>query len=221
MPFPRPFAHQLAGLFARRGACFVALVSLACGEAPPRPKEDLVRQGSLYLDPATLEPYSGAIFTTFEGSPNRIVQRASLREGHYDGPLEWYSGEGQLELRELYRDGTKEGPYEWYFESGHLYERGFYVDGLREGPYEAYYESGALYERGAYRAGAFDGPREWFFDNKLIERVTYADGRMDGPYERYTHDGGVELKGMLRDGQPCGAWLEAGETLSYPSCDDS
>jgi antitoxin component YwqK of YwqJK toxin-antitoxin module len=201
-------------------AGLIALFLLACSAPAPRPKEELLRQGSLYLDPATLEPYSGAIFTTFEGAPDRVVQRASLREGHYDGPLEWYSGEGQLELRELYRDGTKEGPYEWYFESGQVYERGFYIDGRREGPYEAYYESGELYERGSYRAGAFDGPREWFQDNRLIERVTYADGRVDGPYERYGEDGAIELSGTLRDGIPCGIWLEHGATVTHESCED-
>jgi hypothetical protein len=211
--FSRSFVRAVAGS--------IALAALGCSDPAPRPKAELLREGSLYLDPATLEPYSGAVFTTFAGSSDRIVQRASLREGHYDGPLEWYSGEGQLELRELYRDGTKEGPYEWYFESGQIYERGFYIDGLRDGPYEAYYETGELYERGAYRAGLFHGPREWYRDNRLIERVFYLDGRMEGPYERYTEGGALAVSGSLRDGLPCGAWVEDGVTTTYPVCDES
>jgi antitoxin component YwqK of YwqJK toxin-antitoxin module len=192
--------------------------ALGCSEPNPRPKDDLVRQGTLYLDPATLEPYSGTVFTTFQGSPPRIEQRASLRDGHYDGPFEWYFGKGQLSLRELYRDGRKEGPYEWYFESGRLYERGTYRNGRLDGPYEAYYESGDLYEKGSYLAGTFHGPREWYLDGRLIELVTYVGGRIDGPYERYTEHGVLDLKGMLENGQPCGTWLEDGGEITYPSC---
>ncbi|MGE0160753.1 MAG: toxin-antitoxin system YwqK family antitoxin [Gemmatimonadales bacterium] len=197
------------------------LVAAGCGEPPARPKSELLRQGSLYLDPVTLEPYSGAVFTTFAGSPPRIEQRASLRDGHYDGPFEWYFGKGQLALRELYRDGQKDGPYEWYFESGRLYERGTYVNGRLEGPYEAYYESGDLYEKGTYRAGAFHGPREWYLDGRLIELVTYADGRISGPYERYSETGELDSSGVLLDGLPCGDWLEGATRILHPPCVES
>lgn len=197
----------------------ILLGAIGCSEPNPRPRGDLVRQGSLYLSPETLEPYSGPVFTTSQGSPPRIEQRASLRDGHYDGPFEWYFGKGQLSLRELYRDGRKEGPYEWYFENGQLYEQGTYVNGMLEGPYQAYYESGEIYEKGTYRGGAFHGPREWYLDDQLIELVTYVDGRIEGTYERYTEDGALDIKGTLRDGLPCGAWLEDGATITYPSCD--
>jgi antitoxin component YwqK of YwqJK toxin-antitoxin module len=199
---------------------FILVGAVGCGPATPRPKDDLVRQGSVYLDPETLEPYSGTVFTTFQGSPPRIEQRVSLRDGHYDGPFEWYFGRGQLSLRELYQDGRKEGPYEWYFESGQLYERGTYRNGMLDGPYEAYYESGDLYEKGTYLAGAFHGPREWYLADQLIELVTYRHGSIDGPYERHAEDGAIDLQGMLHDGQPCGAWLEDGETITYPTCTD-
>jgi hypothetical protein len=220
----RPHAEgvRTAGHRVIRGvACALALVAYGCDEPVARPKSELLLQGSLYLDPATLEPYSGPVFTTFGGSPPRIEQRASLRDGHYDGPFEWYFGKGQLALRELYRDGRKDGPYEWYFESGRLYERGTYVNGRLDGPYEAYYESGDLYERGTYRAGAFHGPREWFLGGRLIERVTYADGRISGAYERYDENGGLDLSGTLLDGQPCGTWLEGRVTITYPVCSET
>jgi hypothetical protein len=192
--------------------------ALGCSDPEPRPKSELVRQGDLYLHPSTLEPYSGPVYTTFADAPFEVEQRASLREGHYDGPFEWYFGNRQLSLREVYREGMKDGPYEWYFENGGLYERGTYEHGRREGPYQAYYESGKLYERGTYRSGAFDGPREWYLDDRLIERVSYADGRMEGPYERYTSEGELDLKGRLQDGQPCGVWIERQATVTYPSC---
>jgi hypothetical protein len=55
----------------------LAISVAACTEPPARPKADLLRQGTLYLDPATLEPYSGPVFTMFGGSPPRIEQRAT------------------------------------------------------------------------------------------------------------------------------------------------
>jgi len=201
-------------------AAVLVLGALGCAEPGARPKDDLLLEGSLYLDPETLEPYSGPVFTTLPGSSSEIEQRASLRDGHYDGAFEWYFGEGRLALRELYRDGKKDGPYEWYFESGRLYERGTYVNGVLEGPYEAYYESGNLYERGTYRSGAFHGPRAWYLGGQLIELATYVEGRLEGPYERYKETGEVELKGMLHDGQPCGAWLEqSGAIRQHPPCE--
>jgi len=195
------------------------LAALAgCSEPEPRPKAELVRQGDLYLNPTTLEPYSGPVFTTFADAPMEVEQRASLHEGHYDGPFEWYFGNRRLSLREVYREGMRDGPYEWYFENGRLYERGTYERGTREGPYEAYYETGKLYERGTYLHGAFHGPREWYLDDQLIERVTYVEGRMEGPYVRYTSEGELDLEGYLQDGQPCGVWIEHGATVTYPRC---
>jgi hypothetical protein len=194
------------------------LLGLACSEPEPRPADELLRQGDVYLHPTTLQPYSGPVFTTFADAPLQVEKRASLRDGHYDGPFEWYFGNRQLSLREVYREGRKDGPYEWYFESGQLYERGTYVGGLREGPYEAYYEDGLLYEKGTYRAGAFDGPRQWFLSDRLIELVTYRNGRIEGAYERYDTRGVLDLKGWLQDGQPCGVWHEGQAQVTYPSC---
>lgn len=197
---------------------FVLVLTVGCSEPAPRPRSELLRQGGLYLHPATLEPYTGPVYTTFADEPLQVEQRASLRQGQYDGPFEWYFANRRLSVREVYRDGVKDGPYEWYFESGRLYERGTYENGLREGPYEAYYESGQLYERGAYRRGTFHGPREWYLDGRLIELVTYVDGRMEGPYERYTSAGALELQGHLQDGEPCGVWIERKATVTYPRC---
>jgi len=138
-------------------AVFVILLSgVGCSVPRPLPKDELVRRDGVYLHPLTLEPYSGSVYTTSAGTPGRVEERASLRDGHYDGPFEWYFGGGQLSLREVYRDGRKDGPYEWYFSSGKLYERGTYENGKREGPYEAYYENDGMRERGRRtgRAGA-------------------------------------------------------------------
>jgi hypothetical protein len=202
----------------RTALLVVLLQGIGCSAPDPRPTDELIREGDTYLHPTTHEPYSGPVFTTFAHAPLQIEKRASLREGHYDGPFEWYFGNRQLSVREVYRGGLKDGPYEWYFESGRLYEKGTYVDGHLEGPYQAYYETGQLYERGTYRDGEFDGPRQWFLAEQLIEQVTYVRGRIRGPYERLGADPSLDLKGWLEDGQPCGAWAEGEVTVTYPPC---
>lgn len=197
----------------------VALVaSTACGGLDERPVDELVRMGDLYLEPETMEPFSGLALATFEDRPGVVAERLSPREGEYDGPYEVLFEGRRLSSKELYQDGVKHGRYEWYFENGQLFEEGTYVEGRLDGPYRAYWENGDLYEEGTYRNGRFDGPRRWYLDGRLIELVTYRDGVMDGLYERYLEDGTLDLKGMLRDGSPCGMWIESDSTIPYPSC---
>ena len=199
-------------------AVLPVLAALACAHPNPRPMDELVRQGDVFLDPETLEPYSGTAFSTFDEQPLVIEERLTLRAGTYDGPYEAYFANRKLSSKEVYQNGRKHGPYAWYSDSGRLFEEGTYHQGVLDGPYEAYWESGELYERGTYLAGDFDGPRAWYLRGELIERVTYVNGVIDGPYERFHVDGTIDLLGVLRDGAPCGMWLEGMTTITYPPC---
>ncbi len=199
----------------------VLLVGTACTEPEPRPVAELLRQGDVFLDPDTFEPYSGTVFATFDDQPLVIAQRLSLRDGAYDGPYEAYFENRQLSAKEMYENGVKHGPYEWYFENGRIFEEGTYHDGHLDGKYRAYWDSGDLYEDGTYNHGEFEGPRKWYLDGRLIELVTYRNGVMDGPYERYSEDGTLDMQGSLLAGAPCGVWKEGPATVRYPSCSDS
>jgi hypothetical protein len=183
-----------------------------------RPMEDLVRRGDLYLDPETLEPFTGTTFATFAHQPRVIAERATLRQGTFDGPYETYFADRTLSTKEVYRSGRREGPYEWYFASGRLFERGTFSDGVRHGPYEAYWEDTELHERGTYRDGVIDGVREWYLGSSLVVRVTYRRGVVEGLYERYEANGLLRSRGILAAGRPCGHWFESSTTISYPPC---
>jgi antitoxin component YwqK of YwqJK toxin-antitoxin module len=203
-------------------AVLVASFTTAVCTAPEaRAVEDLVRESGIYLDPVTMEPYSGPAFATFSGQPSVVAQRLRMKDGAYHGPFEAYFENHQLSSKEMYEAGVKHGPYEWYFDSGRLFEKGTYHEGHLDGPYEAFWDSGALYEEGNYRHGEFDGPRRWYLEGQLIELVTYVNGTMEGPYERYTEDGRLDLKGTLSAGSPCGTWTEAQNSISYPGCGTS
>jgi len=200
------------------GAVALPLALGGCLQQDGLPLAQLVRQGDAYLHPGTMEPYSGAVFAAYDQAPRHIERRASLVDGHYDGPFELYFENRRLSVREVYREGEKDGPYEWYFEDGRLYERGTYKNGLREGPYEAFFQDDRLQEKGSYRYGEFHGTREWYMAGQLIERVTYVHGQIDGPYERHAPDGTLLYSGTLRYGNPCGVWTERSERVVYPTC---
>lgn len=211
---PRPASRRLLTL----PTALVVAALTACSGANERPVDELVRVGDVFLDPETMEPYSGLAFATFDDQPSVVAQRLSLTEGAYDGPFEAFFRNQRLSSKEIYREGVKHGPYEWYFENGQLFEEGTYQDGRLDGPYRAYWENGDLYEEGTYRDGRFDGPRRWYLDGRLVELVTYRNGVIDGLYERYLEDGTLDLKGMLSNGEPCGMWIEDDRAIPYPSC---
>ena len=200
-------------------AALVGMLGLAtCSGPEGRSLEELVRDGGLYFEPETMQPYTGVAFATFEAESDVVAKRLNLWNGAYRGPFERYFRDGDLSSMESYVDGVRHGPYRWYFESGELFEEGTYEDGRRDGPYRAYWQTGDLYEEGTYRHGEFDGPRRWYRNGRLVEMVTYDLGIMDGLYERYLDDGTLDLKGMLQAGNPCGVWFEAERTISYPAC---
>ena len=219
---PVPIRIHRSFAVSTRGVSFSAIALMAilaaCTGSDGRSVDELVREGGLFLDPETMEPFSGLAFATLDARAGGVGQRLSLTRGEYDGPFASIAAERRLSSREIYLDGVKHGPYQWYFESGQLFEEGTYVEGRLNGPYRAYWETGELYEEGTYRGGDFDGPRRWFVGGRLIEVVTYRRGVIDGLYERYKEDGTLDLKGMLERGEPCGMWIEADRAIPYPSC---
>jgi len=188
----------------------------ACRGAGEQSVAELIRQGDLFLDPSTLEPFSGLAFASFD-DPSTDARRLRLAPA-YEGPFGEAVAGRRLSSKETFRNGVKHGPYQWYFPGGQLFEQGTYVEGRLDGPYRAYWENGELYEEGTYRRGQFDGPRRWYLEGRLIEVVTYHRGMIDGLYERYLEDGALDLKGELDNGEPCGVWIEGDRAIPYPAC---
>jgi antitoxin component YwqK of YwqJK toxin-antitoxin module len=124
----------------KRTLLFVlALIAVGCADAIPRNLDDLSRQGLQYLDPETLEPYSGPACRMSEDDPTQIVLRFNLRNGRFHGDYEDFApetyrlGSGFYETG-TYRDGQREGRFENFYPSGVFRGRGTYENGLKEGP---------------------------------------------------------------------------------------
>ena len=198
------------------------LIAVGCAEPIPRNLEDLSMQGPQYLDPETLEPYSGPAYRTSEYDSTQIVLRVNLRDGRFHGDFEDFEIEGAADSLGLYetgtyRDGQREGRYEYFYPSGVLRGRGTYENGLEEGPYESYYENGEPRNKVNYTDGKENGPIEVYHENgQLSWKYTYVAGKMDGPFEAYHENGQLWEKGTYVAGEPCGEWTIEGEAQTYP-----
>ena len=141
-------------------AAVVAPAVAGAGPAAPQEAMDLdrlIERAGVYLEPGTLEPYSGPVARMWTAGVVR--ERGALAEGRWTGVHEWFHQNGRLSGRETYQDGVLHGPAEMYFKSGLLSVRENYTNGELDGPYESYWTRGALAERGAWRTGSPCG--EW------------------------------------------------------------
>lgn len=139
-----------------------AAIAASAGTNPAAAQEAmsldrLIERAGVYLEPGTLEPYSGPVMRMWMAGVVR--ERGTLAEGRWTGVHEWFHLNGRLSGRETWRDGVLHGPAEMYFKSGLLSVRENYANGELEGPYESYWTRGALAERGAWRSGRPCG--EW------------------------------------------------------------
>ena len=178
----------------------LALIASGCAEPIPRNLDDLSMQGPQYLDPETLEPYSGPAYRMSEDDSTQIVLRANLRDGRFHGDFENFAPEAVEGGLGLYQTGT-------------------YRDGQREGRYEVFYPSGVLRGHGIYENDELNGPYESHYENgQLWEKSTYVAGEPDGPFESYHENGQLEQRGTANMGQKCGEWIEDGKTVTYDPC---
>ena len=139
-----------------------AVVASTAGASPAAAQEAmsldrLIERAGVYLEPGTLEPYSGPVVRMW--TPDIVRERGTLADGRWTGVHEWFHQTGRLSGRETWQNGVLHGPAEMYFKSGLLSVRENYADGELDGPYESYWTRGALAERGAWRSGRPCG--EW------------------------------------------------------------
>ena len=214
----------------KRTLLFVlALIAAGCAEPIPRNLDELPRQGPQYLDPETLEPYSGPAFRMSEDDPTQIVLRVNLRDGRFHGEFEDFEPEGffgGIYETGTYRDGQREGRFENFYPSGVLRGRGTYENGLKEGPDESYHENGQLAARWSLKDGENHGLSVSYHSNgQLWVTMNYNEGRLQGPFERYRQNGQLYHKGTYLGVGPergiprqCGESFLSGRTRTYPPC---
>ena len=85
----------------------LALIAAGCADPTPRNLDELSRQGPQYLDPETLEPYSGPAYRMSEDDPTQIVLRANLRDGRFHGDFEDFEPDNVEDSLGLYQYPTR------------------------------------------------------------------------------------------------------------------
>ena len=71
----------------------------------------------LYLDPRTLEPYTGPVVELHE-SRETVKTRGTLKDGKWDGPYLEYYEDGSLKRDFTLQDGVRHGLYAYYYNDG-------------------------------------------------------------------------------------------------------
>ena len=113
-------------MIRRRGALtLIVLIGLGCGGPAPRDLSELVVRDSTYLDPVSLEPYSGPVFRTFADAPADIQIEGSLYQGSWDGEFRAYHPNGRIRYMGNFVRGRQCGAWTENADSvptGSLYE---------------------------------------------------------------------------------------------------
>lgn len=95
--------------------CWCVLITAclsACGpDVAPRNLDELVLQDSLYLEPTSLEPYTGPVFRPFADEPGTNQVEGVLASGLWNGEIRVYHENGRLRYQGWLTDGEKCGAW--------------------------------------------------------------------------------------------------------------
>ena len=98
-----------------RHLCAVVLLALpiaSCQQAiTPRALDELVIRDSVYLDPETLTPFTGPVFSLFEEDPGAEQIRGELRDGVWSGEMTVYHENGRVRYMGSFDSGERCGPW--------------------------------------------------------------------------------------------------------------
>lgn len=94
-----------------RGLLLIAVLASGCGPERGRSLDDLVLRDSTYLEPATLEPYTGRAFRTFPEDPEQFQLTGTLRDGVWHGELTVYHPNGRVRFQGRMSDGVQCGTW--------------------------------------------------------------------------------------------------------------
>ena len=120
-----------------------------------REKHTLLKKGDLWIDPDTMLPWSGIMFSTFKDS-SVIEEWIPVQDGRVNGVWETFYPDSSPKSRVAYLHGVLHGEYEEFFDNGQLREQGSSQHGNPHGSYEEYYKNGQLREKGSYSTGKFE-----------------------------------------------------------------
>ena len=200
--------------------CFISLFFLfGCVQKEKVDYNDLVsRKDTLYKKQTNI-PFSGESIGRvqgiikegkFDGIVNFYFKNGSLQKvvnyqsGKIEGVEEVYFENGNLKQINNYTGGKKNGMHQEFFGSGQLNYEANYVNDMLEGEAVYYFKSGKVSVTSSFKNNERDGEQIIYWDNdndkQVQSKTTWSEGKQVGPFETYSEDGILLTKGTNNGG---------------------
>jgi antitoxin component YwqK of YwqJK toxin-antitoxin module/tetratricopeptide (TPR) repeat protein len=139
------------------------------------------------IDHHELTPAIKEIVLHYPGSGKKVLNRAGVANGHYEGTTTWLRPSGQPETVSTLRGGQRYGTYRSQYDNGQTQTEGQYLGGKLYGQFSTYYPDGTVRNRGRYLDDEPVGEWVYNFPNGKPQRVqAYNDeGELDGTSRYY------------------------------------
>ena len=215
------------------------LISVSFSQEPINYETTLIEKDHLFYTKDTNKPYSGPVFSLYEGSlkDGKMISKTIWKwykngqkwsEGNYkNGKVDasftfWYEN-GQKNYEENYKDGIKIGSWNGWYENGQKSSEWTFKDGKRDGLWASWYENGQKSSERIYKNGKIGGLEiHWYETGQKYREITYQDGVLinelhwtkdgldQGEFLLNYKNGDVMLRGNLKDGKFDGEFFEYG-----------
>ena len=93
------------------GMCLLVCALFVGCAGPPRVLDELVVVDSLYIEPATGEPWTGSVVRYFEDEPEKVQIEGGLLDGAWHGELVVYHPNGRVRYMGSFVNGERCGPW--------------------------------------------------------------------------------------------------------------
>lgn len=88
-----------------------SVIMASCVGSAPRELDELLVRDSLYLDPTTSPPYSGAVVRSQPDDDNAPQLEGRLRDGAWEGEFTVYHMNGRVRYKGAFLAGERCGPW--------------------------------------------------------------------------------------------------------------
>jgi antitoxin component YwqK of YwqJK toxin-antitoxin module/tetratricopeptide (TPR) repeat protein len=158
------------------------------------------------IDRYELTPTVKELVLHYPGSSKKVLNRAGVANGNYEGPTTWLRPNGQTETITTLRGGQRYGAYRAQYENGQTQTEGQYLGGKLYGQFSTYYPDGTVRNRGRYLDDEPVGEWVYNFPNGKPQRVqAYNDeGELDGTSRYYNPAGELLLERRYEQGRLVG-----------------
>ena len=170
------------------------LLIVGCSKEPINYETTLdERWGELFYTKDTNKPYSGPVFSLYEGSS---MERGTgiLKEGKKDGLwIETSPVDRWVISKVIYKNGDPwDGNLINWYENGQNESEVNYKDGKEDGLWTKWYKNGQMEREETYKEGEEDGlGTSWYENGQKSSEGTYKDGK-EISFKMWNSDGSVK-----------------------------